>query len=209
MSNVGKTYWSMKLVSTGFRRFGIDEMIKEKLEEELKETGFSGIEDVAKWMGQPYDERYPDASKKYLDAETETVKEIVQQLENNSSLKENIVIDTTGSIIYTGDEIMMKLAKLTTVVYLDTPESVRQEMYESYLWNPKPVIWGSSFQKLDGESCQEALRQCYPQLLNYRAKQYKKYAHITLDYFLLRQPNFNTEDFINLVCWERSYKVER
>lgn len=199
MSNAGKTYWSMKLVSTGFRRFGVDEMIKEKLEEELKDTGFSGIEDVAKWMGQPYDERYPDTSKKYLDAETEAVKEILQQLENNSSSKENVVIDTTGSIIYTGDQIMKELAELTTVVHLHTPKSVQQKMYEAYLTNPKPVIWGSSFNVLNGESHHEALRRCYPKLLDFRTKRYPKYAHVTLDYFLLRQPDFTVWNFLQLI----------
>lgn len=198
MSNCGKTFWSRKLEALGFKRFSCDDYIEKRLEMVLKNSGFSGISDVAKWMGQPYDKQYMETSKKYLELERESLDYILRY--PNSGLRYyNIVIDTTGSIIYTGRNIMEELSQLTTIVYLDTPITVRGEMCQLYFQNPKPVIWGDSYKKTYGESAFKALKRCYPDLLEYRCKKYKEYAHITLDYFLLRKPGLTTDDFLRLL----------
>ncbi|MBI2036348.1 hypothetical protein HYT17_01850 [Candidatus Microgenomates bacterium] len=199
MSNSGKTHWSTKLSRelerAGFVRFAADELIEKKLETVLKKLGFAGIHDMARWMGQPYEKRYQTNSQKYLALEKEAMEEILSSLQKLTKSK-NIVIDTTGSVIYLGDKLMSRLKKLTAIVYLDTPESVQKQMYENYIKNPKPVIWGDSFRKLNGESDFAALSRCYPKLLAFRTKRYKKYANIVLDYFMLREKNFSAEQFV-------------
>lgn len=199
MSNSGKTYWAKKLEEKGFLRFSCDDFIGKKLQKELTAKGYSGIHDVARWMGQPYESQYKQTAAKYLSFEIETMNTILHMLKSKWTKEENIVIDTTGSVIYTSKRIMMELKKSTTIVYLHTPHCVKKEMYLSYLKNPKPVIWGESFKKRNGESDEQALIRCYPQLLSYRLKQYKKYAHIVLDYFLARESSFTMIDLLNLM----------
>lgn len=203
MSNSGKTHWSTKLEEQGFKRFCCDDMIEKKLGSELKRLGYSGIEDVAKWMGQPYDEQYPQTSKKYLDFEKEVMHEIIDYLQTAHN-EETIVVDTTGSAIYTGDTIMTQLANLTKVVYLDTPDSVKKEMYEAYIANPKPVIWGDSYNQQPNETENQALARCYPELLAYRTDKYKYYAHETVPYEVQRSEGFTIKDFYLLLSSKKS-----
>jgi len=200
MSNVGKTHWSKLLESElGFTRFDCDGMIEQNLEPYLKKHGFSGINDVSKWMGQPYDKRYPRNSEKYLFFEIEIMKKILNKLEKKQNTEENIVIDTTGSVVYTGAQIMEKLKKISIVINLGVPDSVKDEMLKKYIENPRPVYWGSSFNKTNTEENMDALKRCYPSLLSFRSKKYKEYADIILDYFRLRDPLFNINDFVKAV----------
>lgn len=201
MSNSGKTYWSKKLEAVGFERLSCDDFIEKKLKKELKDLNLSGIDGVAKWLGQPFERQYPKTSRKYLRFEKESLIWIIKKLKTlkKQSYHHNIVIDTTGSAIYTGEQILEKLRKLSIIVYLETPASVIKKMCKLYFQNPKPVIWGESFNRLEGETPMEALKRCYPHLLDYRRKKYQKYAHITLDYFLLRRPNFGIEDFLKII----------
>lgn len=199
MSNVGKSYLSQMLSRHGFFRYCCDDLIEEKLSKELKERGFSGINDVAKWMGQPYDHQYAQTSNKYLTFETSVMKSIITKLKSSLTEDRDTVVDTTASVIYTDAAIMDQLADQTTIIYLDTPESVKNEMYASYLANPKPVIWGDSFTKQSGESDTNALARCYPDLLSYRTSRYKKYAHITLEYDFFRRSNFRLGKLLDVV----------
>lgn len=198
MSNSGKTYWAKKLETIGFLRLSCDDYIEKKLDKELKTMGYSGIHDVSKWMGQPYEEKYLQTSKKYLDFEIESLCEIIRKLKSGS-IGQNIVVDTTGSVIYTGDKIMEELARLSKILYLDTPPEIKKKMYEIYFRNPKPVIWGDSFKRTNGESDLEVLKICYPNLLEFRSNKYKKYANITLNYFLLRKRNLTANDFLKFI----------
>lgn len=198
MSNCGKTYWSKKLEFIGFKRFGCDDMIEKKLESELKKLGYTGINDVAKWMGQPYEIQYPKTSKKYLEFEKETLEEIIKELFTIDK-QNDTVIDTTGSVIYHGEKIIKELQKLTKIVLLDTPESVLQEMFSSYIRNPKPVYWGKNFDKKENETPKAALFRCYPKLLHFRQSKYRQYANIILDYPLTRKYGLDPVGFLKLI----------
>lgn len=177
MSGVGKTFWSKKLEKKGFKRFGCDDIIEEKLGKELKRLGYSGINDVAKWLGQPYDTQYETTSKKYLELENNAMSEIFLRVPTE---KGDAVIDTTGSVIYTNKPILKQLKKLTKVIYLVTPLELQKKMYILYLKDPKPVIWGNSFFKQTNESNLDALVRCYPRLLTFRAKEYEKLADVKI-----------------------------
>lgn len=198
MSGSGKSHWSKQLEQKGFIRFGCDDLIEQKLQKELKPLGYSGINDVSKWMGQPYEEKYFQNNKKYLELEKETMLEIFTQL-GSLPRSTNVIIDTTGSIIYTGKKIMQTLARLTKIVFLEIPESRKKEMYEFYLRDPKPVIWGNIFKKRAKESDTEALCRCYPKLLEYRTKKYKKYAALILDSSILIEPAVTAKKFIEMI----------
>ncbi len=196
MSNSGKSHWSQLLEEhKNFVMFCCDDMIEEKLGPELKELGFSGVSDVGKWMGQPYDERYKENSRKYLDSEIDVMKEIFEEIKKNSY--EKVVIDTTGSVVYTGDEILKKLKEISRVIYLETPQSIQNHMLKAYMKYPKPVYWGNSYKIMDGENCTAALVRCYSELLSFRTKLYEGLADLTLDYNELRNSEFNIDDFHN------------
>jgi len=196
MSGSGKTYWAKKLKAKGFTYFCCDDLIEKKLGFELQQLGYAGIADVASWMGQPFDSYYPTRSQQYLDFEKDAIDEIYDNLETISET-DNVVIDTTGSVIYTSNK--KKLSELTKIVYLEVPLIVTKEMYKLYLKDPKPVIWGNSFSKKNGETDMDALRRCYPKLLDFRVKKYEQLAGRTLNYYRLRTENFGVEDFIELV----------
>lgn len=198
MSNCGKTYWSKKLEASGFQRFGCDDIIEKKLEKELRKLGYLGINDVAKWMGQPYDIQYQKTSKKYLEFEKKTLQEIIKVLMTEDE-QNDLVIDTTGSVIYHGENIIKQLQKLSKIVLLDTPKFVLQEMFTSYIRNPKPVYWGENFNTKENEKFAEALARCYPKLLHFRQNKYRKYADISLDYLFLRKRDLSAPDFLKLL----------
>jgi shikimate kinase len=182
MSGSGKTYWSKQLEEKGFNRFGCDDCIEQKLEKELQGLGYKGIADVAKWMGYPFEKQYSQTSKKYLDLEKDTLDEMLHALKNQTNTSEHIVIDTTGSVIYTGEKLLRKLSETTKIIYLKIPDSAMQKMYEGYLQDPKPVFWGDLFQRKSGETDREALERCYFDLLKFRTKQYEKIAHHVIEY---------------------------
>lgn len=196
MSGSGKSYWSKKLQLAGYYRICCDDLIEKKLSKELVKLGFRGIQDVASWMGQPYERRHKRASETYLRFEKETLDKAIQEL---PSMKKNVVIDTTGSVIYIGKRTLDALKKQTTIVFLNVPETVKNEMYKLYLKDPKPVVWGKSFKKNYGESNLAALARCYPTLLKYRTLLYQLFADITMDYQKLRKPGTDVSDFLRLL----------
>src|SRR6202022_3669739 len=65
---------------------------------------------------------------------------------------EGIVLDTTGSVVYTGEEICRRLQLLTTVVHLAASAAEEETLVARYLSDPKPVLWGNLFSQLPGES---------------------------------------------------------
>lgn len=197
MSGSGKTYWAKKLEATGFKRYSCDDMIEQKLASELHKLGYQGINDVAKWLGQPFESHYQHTSKKYLELELECMEETFSQVLAHPN--QDTIIDTTGSFIYMPEQTIQDLQKLSKVVFLSTPQVVKDAMLNQYFADPKPVIWGSRFQKRADESSLQAVKRCYPELLNHRIEQYKQIAHTTMSYFLLRQHDFTQQDFLERI----------
>ncbi len=197
MSNVGKTYWSERLVSEhGFIHFSCDALIEEKLHDQLVQLGYKGITDMAKWMGFPYEDRYRQTSSRYLELEKSTMLEIIGSAQKAPPTA-NLVIDTTGSVIYTGVEIMNKLKSISKVMYLDTPEEEQEQMFKSFIAEPKPVIWGNSFRISKGEDTMSALSQSYKELLAFRTQQYKKHAHVTVPFHEFRHASFSVNSLLS------------
>jgi shikimate kinase len=196
MSGSGKSYWAKQLSGIGFKCFTCDEMIASNLSDELVQADGS-IMSMGKWMGLPYRQGYLERESKYLAHEKQVLEEILETIENNYGDPEsNIVIDTTGSVIYTGEEILNKLRNYTTVAHMETPPRIQDQMYRAYLTRPRPVLWQGKFSKKPYEKNKEALTRCYAELLTYRERLYKKYAHLTIEYDRYRKKGVNVVDFL-------------
>lgn len=196
MSNIGKTYWSEKLAELGFKHFSCDGLIEAKLASELKARGYSGIRDVSRWMGQPYNKRFSINQWKYLNFEKEVIESIFKKLKNTK--KCNAVIDTTGSVVHLGENICSKMKKNSLVIYIEATNAMREEMFRRYLKDPKPVVFGDIFVPQKGETGMQTLRRCYPKLLLQRSKLYAKYADVVIPYRSTGK-NTSTEEFISLI----------
>lgn len=197
MSGRGKSYWSKKLAKYGFRRICCDDLIEQDLAVELKKHGVSGINDMAHWMGHPYEKRFKRNQLLYLNSEIRNMIKIIDQLKQFPN--ENIVIDTTGSVIYTGNSIMKSLKKYSLVIHLETPMAIIPRMLKKFIEDPKPVIWQNMFRKHKNETNEEALHRCYLRLLDQRIKLYDKYADVVLKHKLTGDNNFTTKNFIGFV----------
>ncbi len=199
MAGSGKSYWSMKLVEHGFRRFCCDDLIAAKLDPELTRPDGTTME-LGQWMGFPYEPHYRERESKYLAYETEALTEILEYLESRkSNPEEKIVLDTTGSVIYTGERILRRLRRYTMVIYLSIPPEVRGQMLKAYLSNPHPMLWRNVFSKDPDETEQEALARCYPRLVVARERLYEHYANVTIDYYRRSEEGFSVSDLLNAV----------
>lgn len=178
MSNIGKSHWSKKLSNIGFEHIDCDNSIEEKLAPVLKELGYSGIEDVSRWMGQPYDERFPDNQQKYLSLEKEVMQDIFSRIEKGTD--QNITIDTTGSVVHTDRDYCDKLKKHSLVIYIKATKDMEDEMFKRYIKEPKPVVFGNIFAPRANETTMQTLERCYKELLSYRNALYAEYADIII-----------------------------
>jgi len=196
MAGSGKSYWSRKLARQGFTRFCCDDMIADKLALELKRLDGKTMS-VSEWMGFPYEPCYVKRESRYLAYEIEVMSEILEYLEHPNNIGEqNIVIDTTGSVIYTGHKVLIELKRLSTVVHLETPPEVQGQLLKEYISKPHPMLWQNTFNNKPHESKKKALIRCYPRLFSSRQQLYERYADVTLDYFALRNRDFGINDFL-------------
>ena len=197
MSNIGKTAWSRKLAKNNdFKHICCDDLIEAKIKPKLNRLGYSGIHDMAKWLGQPYDERFLVNQQRYLDLETLVMNEILNDVD---VFGQNAVIDTTGSVIYTGDEICSNLKNGSLVVYIEATPDMKEAMFKHFMANPKPIVWGDSFVRNVGETNMDALAGSYPKLLDYRSQLYEKYADIVIPYFDLDVYRKSVDDFFDTI----------
>ena len=197
MSGAGKSHWAQKLSASGFQVLGSDDRSEQKLGPELAAGGYRGIGGVAAWMGWPDQPTYRERERKYLACEIESMGEALDEIEGAGN--EGILLDTTGSVVYTGDQTCRRLQNLTTVVYLAAPAAEEEILITRYLSDPKPVLWGDQFVQRPGESAQEAVARCYPKLIAHRKKLYERYANRTVSMDRLRDPKLDARGFLELL----------
>ena len=198
MSGAGKSYWAQKLAAAGFRVISIDDRIEEKLAPELAAGGYHGIGGVAAWMGWPTDTTYRERESEYLECEVSSMNEALDEMQSAGD-DEGIVLDTTGSVAYTGDEICRRMQSLTTVVYLEASPAEEQLLISRYLSDPKPVLWGDQFAQSPGESAHDAIARCYPQLIAHRKQMYARYARRAIPLGQLRDGGLDARGFLELI----------
>lgn len=197
MSGAGKSHWAQKLAGAGFRVLSIDDRIEEKLAAELGAGGHRGIGGVAAWMGWPDQPTYREREKKYLDCEVQSMREALDEVQASGG--EGMILDTTGSVVYTGGETCHRMQSLTSVVYLEASRAEEELLIARYLSDPKPVLWGDQFAKRSGESTREAIARCYPELIAHRKKLYERYAHRVVPMERLRKARPDARGFLELI----------
>ena len=197
MSGAGKSHWAQKLAAAGFRVISIDDRIERKLAPELAAGGYRGIGGVAAWMGWPDQPTYRERERKYLACEIESMGEALDEIE--AAGNDGILLDTTRSVVYSGDQTCRRLQDLTTVVYLAAPPAEEEILIARYLSDPKPVLWGDQFVQRPGESAQEAIARCYPKLIAHRKKLYERYANRIVSMERLRDPKLDARGFLELL----------
>lgn len=198
MSGVGKSYWAKQLAQAGWLHLDCDANIAARLGE-IIDVGpdEDAVHAVGRWMGMPWAEGYEANEARYLELEQTVTTKAIDQLAEHGG--QSVVIDTTGSVIYTGDVVRNKLKQSTRVVYFDVPDEVRQGMVELYLSEPKPVLWQRLYQPRSDESQEAALARCYAELLADRAERYRALADVVVDYHAVREPEFGVDDLLALI----------
>lgn len=197
MSGVGKTFWAKRLAETGRSTVSCDDRIEERLRPLLASGGYTGIHGVAAWMGWPSSATYPERESAYLSAEFGALDEILTGLERDASRE--LILDTTGSVIYAGNNVLMRLRRQMTVVHLSASETQQQLLIERYLADPKPVLWRGAFQPKAGETPRETVARCYPALIGARRQSYAALSHCTLQTEELREGALGAHEFLETI----------
>src|SRR6516225_6065960 len=185
MSGSGKSYWTKHLAALGCPTLCSDDHIEARLTRVLAAGGHQGINGVAAWMGWPDSPSYARRESEYLTAEIAVLDEVLSTLEKDPEL--SLVLDTTGSVIATGNHTLDRLRRQMTVVYLAAAQDEVELLIERYFREPKPVLWQGAFRPNPGETPQQTVVRCYPVLIAARRRSYEALAHITLPTWQLRE----------------------
>ena len=194
MSGAGKTFWSKRLSEQGYPAVCCDDAIEKLLKSRLHSGGYTGINGVAAWMGWPDSPNYAAREGEYLAAEIAVLDEILSQLEKNPGRE--LILDTTGSVIYTGTNLLLRLRRQLTVVYLAASEEEQALLIRRYLKDPKPVLWRGAFLPKKNEAALETVKRCYPTLIASRRQSYETLAHCTIPVSELRESSLGAEEFL-------------
>src|SRR5215469_10752561 len=178
MSGAGKSHWTKHLAALGCPTVCCDDEIETRLAPVLKAGGYSGINGVAAWMGWPDSPTYSERESQYLTEEIAALDEVLSRLEKDP--QRNLILDTTGSVIATGNHTLHRLRRQMTVIYLAASDDEVQLLIQRYLQDPKPVLWQGAFRPHQGETPKQTVVRCYPLLVAARRKSYEALAHITL-----------------------------
>ena len=194
MSGAGKTFWSRRLAAAGHRIISCDDLIARRLAEHLPEGSRAGINDLAAWMGWPDSNTYAERETQYLAEEIGALDDVLNAVDANP--RQPLIVDTTGSVIYTGNNLLLRLRRKMTVVYFAASAAERQLLIERYLSDPKPVLWRGAFQPRAGEKPRETVARCYPALLEARRRSYEVLAHVTIPVAELRTEEYTVDAFL-------------
>lgn len=197
MSGAGKSHWTQNLAGAGFRAISIDDRIEQKLAPELAVGEYKGVAGVAAWMGWPDQPTYRERERKYLECEVQSMNEALDEIA--ASGETGMILDTSGSVAYTGEQICRRMQSLTKVVYLEASPGEEEQLIALYLSDPKPVLWGDHYSPRSGEPAREAIARCYPQLIAHRKNLYERYAHRTISLGFLRGSRLDARGFLEFV----------
>ena len=189
MSGAGKSHWSARIAAVGYSSISCDTEIEGRLKRSLEAGGYSGINGVAAWMGWPHISTYPEREAAYLSEEIAVLDEVLTGLEKNP--ERDLVLDTTGSVIYVGNHLLHRLRKQMLVVYLAASRDEQQLLIQRYLEDPKPVLWRGAFQAREGEDPRDTVARCYPVLIAARRQSYEALAHCSIPVSGLREPSLS------------------
>lgn len=204
MSGTGKSYWSKKLSKEyGFRRFGCDDLIEQRISKKVS----SNNHNLRNWMGLPGTDKFAETQKTYMSLENQTMREILEQALAHP--EEDVIIDTTGSIIYCETDILKKIKEQTKVVYLGNTKINFDEVTARFIKDPCPlVIWAGMYQPLPNETPEESLERCYRKLFESRLEHYENLYDFKIDFELHKSPTFTSEEFLKLISCDEILQHE-
>jgi hypothetical protein len=197
MSGTGKTFWTKKLAESGVPAISCDDRIEQKLAPRLGAGGYTGINGVAAWMGWPDSATYAERESEYLTEEIHALDEILNELEKHP--EHSLALDTTGSVIYAGNNLLMRLRRQMKIVYLAASAQEQLLLIERYLIDPKPVLWRGAFQPKGKETPKETVARCYPSLIAARRQSYEALAHCTLQVAALHDGSLDAAAFLEMI----------
>ena len=182
MSNIGKSYTAMRLATKyDFSLIEVDKIIWENL-------GHDSMDAFAQWQGHPHTDGYAERERHSIALETDATRKALK------TPKRNPIIDTTGSVIYTDDDVLKLLRQNYYVVYIEAMKDHVERLKVQYFKHPKPLIWAGHYEKLEGKTETESILDCYPKLLSSRAKAYRQLADITLPSTFILNLEISVED---------------
>ena len=182
MSNIGKSYTALRLATRyEFNLIEVDKIIWENL-------GHDSMEAFAQWQGHPYTQGYSERERESIALESQATRAALNTQELNP------MIDTTGSVIYVDQDVLKKLKQDYYVVYIEAMQDHIERLKVQYFKHPKPLIWAGHYKKIDGLSESESILQCYPKLLESRAKSYAKLADVTLPSTMILNADVSIEN---------------
>ncbi len=199
MSGVGKSYWSSRLEKeAGFKRICCDDLIGEALEKKLVKLGVKpDLNSIAKWRGLPYEEKYQANERLQIMNEQEVMEAVCEEIERMGS--EDIVVDTSGSMVYIDPMVITGLKEHSLMVYIVANEEQVTELYNDEVIFRRPLVWGAAYKQNQNENPTEAMRRCFADLIKWRASQYERWSDISIPYNQLRNETLNTEQFLALL----------
>jgi shikimate kinase len=197
MSGSGKTFWTKLLAAAGLPVISCDDQIEQRLAPRLASGRHAGINGVAAWMGWPDSPTYSARESEYLAEEISALGEILSDLEKNP--RRSLILDTSGSVIHTGNNLLIRLRRQMTIVYLAATPEEQQLLIQRYLDEPKPVLWRGAFHPRPGESPKQTVARCYPALIAARGQSYQALAHCTLSVAQLHAMPQEAEAFLEIV----------
>lgn len=197
MSNIGKSRLAKDLERKGgWTRFDIDKQIGETFD-------LGDLRTMAAYLGFPTSDTYAEREAEFLAREESETMRALEWLDTVSGNTEyaptNIVLDTTGSIVYLSPKLIREIKKRFLVVHVGTSAKDVDELFQTYKNTPKPVVWHGMYRSapkgtdLLGLSTAEAdtqkdLEFSYRALLADRLMRYTLMADVTINRFLLYKP---------------------
>ena len=191
MSGSGKSYWTQRIAAAGYPAVSCDVQIEQRLAGALQAGDYAGINGVAAWMGWPDSPTYAEREAAYLAEENAALDEVLTGLEKNPA--RDLVLDTTGSVIYVGNHLLHRLRKQMLVVCLAASPDEQELFIRRYLEDPKPVLWRGAFQAHKGELPRDTVARCYPALMAARRQSYAALAHCSIFVSQLRELSAHEE----------------
>jgi shikimate kinase len=187
MSNIGKSYSGMRLATRyDFTLIEVDKLIREEL-------GQGSMDDFAKWQGQPYSQGYAEREAKSIALENQATQRAMQAEGRNP------LLDTTGSVIYTSDNVLAALKDSHYIVHIKAAKDAVHRLKTQYFKSPKPLIWAGHYQQIDGKTKRQSILECYPKLLKSRVKSYAELADHTVSSADILNPDMTTEKLFDLI----------
>ena len=139
-----------RMQSQGYRSIICDNLIAGNWDLTVLEKYFG----TGAWMENLIN-RIQEAQQIWM--ETKVVTQICDELER-SSVRYKVIIDTTGSLIYTS--LNSSRSKNYFLVYLRLGKQ-QPKPFTNFYWRSKPVIWGKHYSPEPGEKPKTSLRCCY------------------------------------------------